>query len=306
MLSIASAQTYPAKPVKIIVPYAPGGPADSVARIVAPNLSRYWDQPAVVENRPGAAGNVGADVVAKSNPDGYTLMLSSNGPIVINVSLYAKMPFDPAKDLVPVTTIWSAPQLLVTGATLPVNSVSELVDYIRSRPGKLNYASPGSGTPPHLAAELFKFRAGLDVVHIPYKGGPGMTMAVLSGEAAFTVHGINVMPLARAGKLKALAVTSIKRSSLVPELPTIAESGFPGFEVDQWGGLFAPAGTPGEILAKLRDDVSKALSDPDTRARLAALGATPLSLSPEAFAAQIRTETAHWAQVIKTAGIQAQ
>ena len=302
----ASAQTYPARTVRIIVGYTPGSPSDSVARVLAQNLGTTWGQPVVVENRPGAGGNIGSELVAKSEPDGYTLLLTASGPIVVNVSLFGKLPFDPIRDFAPVTMVYLTPTALYVQASLPVNSVSDLIAYIKSRPGKLNYSTTGEGTPLHLAAEMLKQRAGLDVVHIAYKGGPEMTAAVLSGEVTFNFNGLIAMPLVRAGKLKALGVATLQRSPLAPDVPTIAESGLPGFDVNAWGGLFVPARTPKEIVAKLHDDVVKGLADVGVRTRLTGLGVEPVGNSSEEFAKQIRSEIPRWAQVIKLAGIRIQ
>ena len=302
----ASAQTYPSRPVRLIVPNAPGGPVDSVARVLVQNLGSAWGHPLVIENRLGAGGNIGTDAVAKAEPDGYTLLMTPSAPITVNVSLFAKVPYDPIRDFAPVTVVYSGPIILTVPAALPVNSVSDLIAYIRGRPGQLNYSSAGHGTQPHLAAELLKQRSRLDVVHVLYRGGPEMTAAVVSGDVVFNFNGLIAMPLVRAGKLKVLAIAAAKRSTLAPEVPTFAEAGLPGFEVNAWGGLFAPARTAQDLVAKLREDVVKVLSDPAVRARLAGIGVEPIGNSSEEFAAQIRAEIAHWAQVIKSAGIQVQ
>ncbi len=302
----ASAQTYPSRAVRMVVPYTPGGPADGVARVLSESLSKRWGQPVVVENRPGAGGNIGTNDVAKANPDGYTLLLTQNGPLVINGALYENMPFNPIRDLQPISTVFWAPTVLIVPTLLPVSSVAEFIAYAKQRPGKLNFSSGGSGTLPHLVGELFNRRAGLDIVHIPYKGGPDMTAAVIVGDVAYNFNGLNILPLVQAGKIKALAVSSIKRTALAPELPTIAESGLPGFDVTSWGAVMAPAKTPQEIVSRLHDDLAEVLSDQDVKRRLEVFGVEPVSSTPEELAAQIRSESAHWQEVVKSAGVRLQ
>lgn len=301
---VAQAQSYPARVVKMVVSYAPGGQIDGVARLVANELGKLWGQPVVIENRAGADGNIGTDAVAKSLPDGYTLLFTANGPLTINASLFGKMPFDPVRDLVPVTRTHEAPLVLVVPASLPVASMQELITYLKTRPGKLNYSSAGNGTTTHLAGELFKLGAGVDVVHVPYKGGADMTTAVITGDAAFNIGGLNFQALVRAGKVKALAVSGQKRFSLAPELPTMIEAGLPDFEVVVWGGLVVPAKTPQDIVAKVSRDTVRVLGLAEIRQKLNAAGVEPVGNTPEEFAAQIRVESARWARVIKAAGIQ--
>jgi tripartite-type tricarboxylate transporter receptor subunit TctC len=300
------AQAYPSKPVRIVVGITPGSPSDSIARLLAQGLGAAWGQPVVVENRPGAGGNIGADTVAKSEPDGHSMLLTASGPIVVNISLMEKLPFDPLKDFAPVTMVYTTPMILTAPPALPVSSVAELIDYARARPGKLNYSSTGAGTPLHLAAELLKQRAGLDVLHVPYKGGPESTAAVMNGEVAFNFNGLFVMPFVQAGKLKALGVASQQRTRLAPDLPTIAESGVPGFDVNAWGGLFLQGRTPQGIVARVQGDVVRLLGDPGLRAKMMGVGVEPIGNSTEEFTRQIRAEIPRWAQVIKAAGIRPQ
>ncbi|MSQ73238.1 MAG: tripartite tricarboxylate transporter substrate binding protein [Betaproteobacteria bacterium] len=300
------AQAYPNKSVRIIVPNGPGGPVDSVTRILGPGLSSAWGQPVLIENRAGAGGNIGADAVARATPDGYTLMITPSAPIVVNLTLFGSLPFDPIKDFIPVTMIYATPVVLTVPASLPVNSVSELIAYIKSRPGKLNYSSGGSGTAPHIAAEMFKSAADLDVVHVPYKTGGEMTTAVVTGDVAFSFNGLLVMPLVRAGKMKVLGVATLQRTALAPELPTFVESGLKDFEVSSWGGLFVPARTPAEVVSRLHADVTKLLTDPGIRSRMAAVGVEAVGNSSAAFAEQIRTESVSLARIIKSAGMKAQ
>jgi tripartite-type tricarboxylate transporter receptor subunit TctC len=298
-----TAQSYPVKPVRLVIPYAPGGPVDGVARVLVPSLNKMWGHPIVIENRGGAAGNIGTDAVVRSSADGHTLLFTASGPLVINQALYGNMPYDPVRDLAPVTIAYSTPNMLIVSATLPVNSVQELIAYAKKRPGKTNYSSGGVATPPHLAGELFKLEAGLDSVHIAYKGGQDMVTAVISGDATFCFNSPRVMPLVQAGKLKALAMSSIKRFSLFPEVPTVAESGLPGFDVVSWGGMLAPAQTPREIISRLHADVTKALFEAENKPRFDGLGVETVGNKPEEFAAKIKSESAHWVRVVKAANI---
>jgi tripartite-type tricarboxylate transporter receptor subunit TctC len=299
-----AAQDFPSRTARMIVPNAPGGPVDSVSRVLSQHLAKAWQQPVIVENRPGAGGNIGTDAVAKAVPDGYTLLVTPSGPIVANKWLYRSLPFDPERDLAPVSLLYSTPLIITVPASLPANTIGELIRYIKERPGKLNFASGGVGTPVHLAGELLKQAAGLDIVHVLYKGGPQMTAAVVSGGVVFNFNGLIAMPLVQAGKLKALGLAALRRTPLAPEVPTFGESGGPsGFEVNAWGGLFAPAGTPPALIKRLRDDFAAALQSPENRTRLHGIGVEPVGNTPSEFAEQIRAESAHWARVIKTAGI---
>ncbi|MGH8678359.1 MAG: tripartite tricarboxylate transporter substrate binding protein, partial [Burkholderiales bacterium] len=280
-----------------------GGPPDVVARLLGQKFTEAWGKPVVIDNITGAAGAIAADRVAKAAPDGYTLGLLSNPELVINPSLY-KLAYDPVKDFVPVSQVAVSPLMLVVHNAVPAKNVQELIKLARARPAELTFASSGSGTNTHMAAELLKSVAGLDIRHIPYKGVPAAIPDLLGGRVTMMFSPtVVVLPLAREGKLRALAVTSLKRSSAVPELPTIAESGYPGFEVTLWSGLLAPARTPATIVGKLHLETVKALALPDLRAKLADLGMEGKGNSPDEFAAAIKSEIPRWAKVIKESGI---
>jgi tripartite-type tricarboxylate transporter receptor subunit TctC len=295
--------TYPEKPVRVVVGFPIGGEADAVARLLSQKLAEAWGKTIVVDNAPGAAGSIGADRVAKATPDGYTLGLVSQGQIAINPSLY-KLPYDPLKDFAPVSQVTASMYILVVHNAVPAKSVKELVALAKAQPGGLAFASAGSGSGPHVGAELFKSMAGVDIRHIPYKGVPAAIPDLLGGRVTMTISPIGVvLPLAREGKLRALAVTSLKRSSLAPELPTIAESGYPSFEFTGWLGLLAPARTPTAIVRKLHLETVKALALPDLRARLADLALEGVGNSPDEFTAFIKAEIPKWAKVIRESGI---
>ena len=256
----AVAQAYPTKPIRLVVPFPAGGSLDVVARAIGQKLTEAWGQPVVIDNRPGAGGNIGADLVAKSAPDGYTILEGALSTHAVNVSLYAKMPYDPVKDFAPITLVAVTPNVLVLNASYPVNSVPELLAYARANPGKLSFGSGSNGSAGHLAGELFKTEAGVDMVHIPYKGGAPALQALLAGDTQLMFDNLaNSAAQLKAGKLKALAVTTAKRSSLIPELPTLSETGLPGFDIYTWWGFMAPAGTPKEIVAKWNAEVTRIL-----------------------------------------------
>lgn len=297
---------YPAKPIRMIVPYTPGGPTDILARAVGQSLSEAWSQPVVIENRPGASGNLGTALAAKAPPDGYTL-----GVVAISYSvtpsLDARVGYDPVRDLTPVALFATVNNLLVVHPSLPARSVKELIAFARARPGEVTFASGGPGGAQHLAGELFNSLAGIRMTHIPYKGSaPGLT-ALIGGEVivGFTDMLIT-LPHAKSGKLRALAVTGATRSSLIPELPTVAEAGLQGYAVTAWFGALAPTGTPPEIIAQLNAEIVRALKSPQMKERLAALGADAAAGSAADFAAFLRTEVAKWARVVKAAGIKAE
>ena len=300
------AQSYPNKPVRMLVGFAPAGPADMIARIVADRLSEFWGQPVLVENAAGAGANVAGDRAAKAAPDGHTLLMASNAQIVINPSLYEKMSFDPAKDLVTISQSVFTPNLLVVHNDVPAKTVQELAAYARAQAGKLTYASAGVGTTQHLAAELFKSMAKLDIQHVPYRGAAPAITDLLGGRVTMFFGNIApLLPLVREGKLRALAVTSAKRFGAVPELPTMIEAGFPGFEAVAAFGLMAPTGTPQPIIAKIHQDHVKALASPELRKRLADVGMEAIASSPAEFAAALAAERPQWEKLIKEAGIQA-
>ena len=301
----AHAQTYPTKPVRIVVTISPGSSADLLARSLGEQLSKTMDQPFIVENRPGAGGNVAGAYVAKAAPDGYTLMMATISSHGINPALYRKMPYDALNDFVPIALVASSANVLVAGPDVPVSSVKELIAYLKAKPGEYNFASAGNGTSHHLSAELFNALAGLETRHVPYKGSPEAVSAVLRGEVTFMFpNAPNAVGLAKGGKLKLLAVTTPQRVSWLPEVPTVAESGLPGFDVVAWFGLVAPRGTPEPIVQRLNAQVVKALSLPSVRASLEKQFFDPEGGTPSAFGKFMRSEIEKWTQVVKTAGAQ--
>jgi tripartite-type tricarboxylate transporter receptor subunit TctC len=302
----APAQDFPTKPVRFIVPNPPGGASDITARVLAEKLSQRWGQPVVVENKPGAGAIIGTDFVAKAPPDGYTILLVPSSH-AFNVNLYKKLPYDSVKDFAALTqTAWT-PLVLVVNPSLPVKSVKELIAYAKANPGKLTYASSGSGTSLHLAAEMFKDMAGVDIVHVPYKGSTAAHPDVLSGQVSMIVDTIPaVLPHIKSGKLRPLAVTGTKRSALMPDLPTMAEAGLPGYAASSWGGVLAPAGTPKATIDKLNAEMVAVLKLPEVQERLTGVGLEPASSTPAEFEAFIKAEIAKWSKIIKEAGITAE
>ena len=299
----AAAQGFPSRPVRLVVPFPPGGPLDIVGRAIAQKLGEAWGQSVVVDNRPGAGGNIGAELVAKSAPDGYTVLMGALSTHAVNPSLYAKMPYDAVKDFAPITLVAITPNVLVVNASLPVNSAREFVAYAKANSGKLAFGSGSNGSAGHLAGELFKVETATDIVHVPYKGGAPAMQALLAGDTQFMFDNLaNATPQVKAGKLKALAVTTAQRSKLAPELPTMAEAGLPGFDIATWFGLLAPAGTPPEVIAKWNAEVTKILNSPEMRERLTAQGAEPAPTTPDAFAAFIRSEIPKYARIVKASG----
>ena len=294
---------YPDHAVRMLVGYPPGGPVDIIGRVVSDRLSQIWGQPTVVENITGASGNIAADRAAKSAPDGYTLLVSTNAQLVVNPSLY-KMPFDPAKDLTPISLAVYSPNILVVPNDVPVKNVRELVEYLHAHPGK-SYASAGVGTTQHLAGELFKAMAKVDIQHVPYRGAAPVITDLLGGRITLYFGAISpLIPLVREGKLRALAVTSEQRFPAAPDLPTMIEAGYPGFVSILSIGLVAPAGTPPAIVEKIHQDMVKGLSTPEVRKKLSGIGMELIGGSPAEFAAAMQTERPQWAKVIKDAGIQ--
>jgi tripartite-type tricarboxylate transporter receptor subunit TctC len=297
------AQAYPQKPVRLVVPFPPGGPIDSVARAIAQKLTEAWGQSIVVDNRPGAGGNIGADLVAKSAPDGYTVVMGALSTHAVNPSLYPKMPYDAVKDFVPITLVAITPNVLVVNPALPVNSARELIAYAKANPGKLAFGSGSNGSAGHLAGELFKVETGTDMLHVPFKGAAPAMQALLAGDTQLMFDNLaSSTPQVKAGKLKALAVTTAQRSKLAPELPTLAEAGLQGFDISTWFGLLAPAGTSADIVAKWNAEVTRILTAPEMRERLTALGAEPAPGTPAEFAHLIARETAKYARVVKLSG----
>ena len=299
----AAAQSYPAKPIRFVVPFPPGGPLDTVARALGQKMTEAWGQPVLVDNRPGAGGGIGADIVAKSPGDGYTMLMGAVSTHAINVSLYAKIPYDPLKDFIPVTQVANVPNVLVVHPALPVNSVQELIALAKKSPGTLNFASGSNGSTGHLAGELFKSMAGIDMQHIPYKGAAPATSDLIAGQVSLMFDNLaSATPLIKSGKLRALAVTTLKRTPFFPDLPTISESGLPGFDLSTWFGVFVPAGTPPEIVARLNAELVRILKTPEMRERMASLGAEPVGNTSAEFLAYIKSEIPKYARVIRDSG----
>jgi tripartite-type tricarboxylate transporter receptor subunit TctC len=301
---VGSAQNYPNRPVKILVGFTPGTAPDLAARILADRFTEVWGSPFVVENVPGAGSNIATERVAKSAADGYTLVMGGNSAFVINPSLFEQLPFDPIKDFAPISQVFIAANVLAVPPEVPVKSVTELVALAKAQPGKLSYGHAGVGTSQHLGAELFKYMAHLDIAPVPYRGTTALMPDLLAGRITMSfANVVNVVPLAREGKLRALAITSIKRSALAPDLATMAESGFPGFEAVPWFGLLAPSGTPKDVLDKLHSETVKTLAMPEVRKKFDELGLEPVGSTPAEFASVIKKEMPEWAKVIKDAGI---
>ena len=300
---LAGAQpAYPSKPVRLVVPFPAGGTTDLLARAAAQKLFEAWGQQVIVDNRPGAAGNIGAELVAKAPPDGYTLLMGTVGTHAINTSLYAKMPYDHVKDFTPVILVAGVPNVLVVNPGVPVNSVAELIAYAKANPGKLNFASSGSGTSIHLSGELFKTMTGVQMTHVPYKGSAPALTDLIGGQVQLMFDNLpSSLAFIKAGKLRALGVTGATRATALPETPTVADT-VPGFEASSWFGILAPAGTPRDIVLKINGEVAKWLASPDAKEKLAAQGANVASGSPEDFAKHIQAETAKWAKVVKESG----
>jgi tripartite-type tricarboxylate transporter receptor subunit TctC len=295
---------YPTRQITMVVGFTAGGSTDIVARLVAEEMRKAWGQPVVVDNKPGAGGNIGAALVAKAKPDGYTLLMGSVGPLAINASLYPAMPYDNLKDFTPISLVVHVPNMLVVNpAAMPVHSFDEFLAMLRANPGKYFFASTGTGTSSHLSGELLKTMAGVQATHVPYKGAVALN-DLLSGEQVHFMFATipSVIEFVRAGRLRALAVTSRQRSAAVPDVPTVAESGYPDFEASSWFGLVGPADVPPEIAAKLQDEVVRALKIPEIRSKLVQLGADPVASTPQEFAAYLRAETAKWAKVVKASG----
>jgi tripartite-type tricarboxylate transporter receptor subunit TctC len=303
---LALAQGYPSRPVRIIVPFPPGGATDVMARVIAQKLSESWGQQAVVDNKPGASGTIGSDLVAKAAADGYTLLLQGTQH-AINLSIYKQLPYDTLRDFTPVAYIAAAPFLLVLHPAVPANSVAELIAYIKTKPGGINYGSSGVGGAAHLAGEMFKTAAGVQLTHIPYKGAAPAMTDLLGGQVPMVFDPIPTsLPHVRGGRIKALAITSAQRTPLMPEVPTVAESGLPGFEVAAWFGLYAPAATPADVVGKLNAEVNRALQLPEVKEKFAALGADSALMTTDQFALHLRAEIAKFAKAIKESGAKAE
>jgi len=300
------AQDYPSRPVRMVVPFSPGGSTDTLARIVGQKLTERSGQPVIIENRAGAGGHIGAEQVAKSAPDGYTLLLGGV-PHAISASLYSKLPYDLARDLAAIAEVASFPSAIVLHPSLPANSVKELIALARARPGQLSFGSAGIGSPNHLSLELFQAMAGVRMVHVPYKGSGQLVGDLLAGQVQLASMGLPVaVPHVQSSKLRAIAVTGAARSPLLPEVPTVSEAGLPGFEVTSWYGVFGPAGLPADIVVKLNSEIGSAVTAPDVKERLAALGAEPSVKAPDQFARYVRQEITKWAKVVKDSGAKAE
>jgi tripartite-type tricarboxylate transporter receptor subunit TctC len=303
---LARAQSYPDRPIRLLVGFAPAGPADIAARVLGDKLAEAWGKPVIIENVTGAAGNVSAERAAKAPADGYTLLLGASSTIVSNLSLYEKIGFDPIKDFAPISQMVVTPNILALNNDVPAKSVAELVALAKARPNELTFGSAGVGTSQHLAGELFKVRAGIKLTHVPYRGIAQVMPDLLGGRLTMAFGNISgVLPLMREGKVRALAVTSLKRAPSAPDLPAMAELGFPGFDATVWFGLLAPAGTPTPIVAKLHAQTVKILAMPDVRKKFADLGMETIGNSPADFAKVIKTEIPLWAKVIKESGVKA-
>jgi tripartite-type tricarboxylate transporter receptor subunit TctC len=299
-----TADAFPARPVRWIVPFPPSGSIDLVGRVVGQKLFDVWSQQVVIDNRAGGGGRLGTGAAAVAAPDGYTQLFTLNTSLTIDRSLFKSLPYDPDKAFTPITIIASTSQLLVTNPTFPVKNARELIALCKARPGEVNYGSSGAGGSLHLAMELFKSMAGIDIVHVPYKGGPPAATDLIAGQIELLFFNTPAaLPYIKAGRLRALGVSTAKRSPLLPNVPTIAESGLPGFDTDVWFGLVAPAGTPPEIIAKTRRDIAHVVALPDVRKQLLDIGAEPVVNTSEEFAARIRKESALWAKVVQTAKI---
>jgi len=304
LAEVVWAQMYPARPIRLVVPFPAASPSDVLGRMVGQRYAEVLGQPVIIDNRPGAAGVVGAETVAKAAPDGYTLLMGGTGALAINPGLRANMPYDPQKDFAPVSLFASVPFILVVSPSLPANSVRELVALAKAKPRQLNYASSGNGSPTQLAAALFNTLTGTEMTHVPYKGTGPATVDLISGQTHLMFSGITVlMPHVKAGRLRGIAVASAHRSALLPALPTLIDSGVPGFTAATWTGVLAPRGTPVAIVSRLHGEVVRMLTENGTRERLAGLGADPVGNTPEEFRVYIRDELTKWVKVIKAAGI---
>ncbi len=298
------AQSYPSAPVRVIIPFPPGQATDVIGRLVSQRLTDALGRQFIIDNRPGAGGIIGAEAVAKATPDGYTLLVSASGTMVINPSLYRKLSYDPLKDYEPVSLLGLIPLVVVAHPSLPTKTIKDLVALARANPGKLNYGSSGPGTAQHLAMELLKHRAGIDVAHVPYKGSAPATTDLIGGHIMLMFDTIaSSLSLIKAGKVNAIAVGSSTRSSLLPDVPTVAESGIRDFQAMGWAGMLAPARTPRAIVQRLNAEVVRVLADADTRQRIVALGLEPMSNSPEEFSAFMKSEIARWSEAVKAAKV---
>ena len=307
VVASAFAQAYPSRPVRLVVPFAPGGSADLVARLIGQKLGESWGQQVVVENKGGGSGMIGNDFVAKSAPDGYTLTVGTMGPFSVNPTLFEKMPYDPVRDFAPITLTGIASHVLVANPSVPPRTVGELIALARAKPGQLTFASSGTGNATHLTFELFKSTAGIDIVHVPYKGGGPAMADLVGGQVAFSFASMpSALPYVQAGRLRAIAVGGAHRSPLFPEVPTVVEAGLAGFVSEDWQGILAPAKTPAGVVAKLNADLVRVLHTPEMKAKLAGAGFDVKTSTPREFAHFIRSDTAKWATILKRSGAKAQ
>lgn len=305
--ALAQSSTYPDKPIRIVVAYTPAGATDILARTVGQKMTEAWGQPVIVDNRPGANGNIGTEYAAKATADGYTLLMVTAGTHGINPGLYRKLGFDAVKDFAPVSLVAMVPNIFVVNNAVPAKDLKEFIAYLKANPGKFNYGSPGNGSTAHLSMELFKTMTGTSMQHIPYKGSAGVLADLIGGQIIVTMDNMPpYVPQVKAGKIRALAVSTNHRSPAVPDVPTVAEAGVPGYDSGAWFGLVAPAHTPKDIVNKLSRETARILKLPDVNARLADLGAEPVGGTPEQFAAHIKAEIAKWAKVIKDANVELQ
>ena len=303
----AAQAAYPTRPIRIVVAYTPAGTTDILARIIGQKMNEAWGQPVIIDNRPGANGNIGTEYAAKAQPDGHTFLMTTAGPHGINPSLYRKLGYDAVKDFAAVSLVALVPNVLVVNNSLPVKDVKGLIAYAKANPGKLSYGSPGAGSTAHLSAELFKSMTGTSIVHVPYKGSAGVLSDVMGGQIALTMDNLPpYLPQIKAGKIRALAVTPVKRSPALPDVPTVAEAGVPGYVSSAWFGLVAPAAAPKDVINKLSVETARILQLPDIKPRIADLGAEPIGSTPEQFSAHIKAEIAKWAKVIKDASVEQQ
>jgi tripartite-type tricarboxylate transporter receptor subunit TctC len=299
-----AADNYPSRPIRLVVPFPPGGATDIITRSIAQKLSEQLGQSVVVDNKPGAGGSIGSDLVAKAAPDGYTILMATTSTHSIGPALNPKLPYNPERDFAPVSLVATSPNLLVVTPTIPVNNLKEFIAYAKAHPGQLNYASSGTGTIVHLSGELFKSMTGLDMVHVPYKGTALAIPDLINGQVTMIFDNIvSAMPQVKSGKVKVLAISSAKRSSLVPDVPTMAEAGLPGYTSDTYFGVFAPPGTPKEIVDRLSRELAKAVNAPDVKERLAGQGAEAVGGSPADLAQAVRADAEKWGKVIKNAGV---
>ena len=310
LLSLAASalgQSYPNRPIRLIVPFAPGGSADLVGRLLGQQLSESVGQPVVVENKGGASGMLGNEYVAKSPPDGYTLTVGTLGPFAVNQTLYEHVPYDNIRDFAPVTLTGISSHILVAHPSVPVQDVTELIALAKAKPGQLTFASSGTGNATHLTFELFKARAAIEIVHIPYKGGGPAMADLVGGQVMFSFASMaSAVPFVKAGRLRAIAVSGAQRSALFPDVPTVGESGLPGFSSEDWQGVLAPAKTPADVVMKLNGEIARILALPEVKAKLAAAGFDAKSSTPEAFGQLIQAETLKWAKLLKGIGLKAQ